>query len=108
MPSKEPSTITTLFLPPPEKVDIVARTLRGLANEQRLQILCLLSENNEMSVGELMQYLDLSQSALSQHLAKLKADNFVSSRKDGLSVFYKVERQDILEILHLLHGLYCA
>ena len=36
------------------------------------------------------------------------ADNFVSSRKDGLSVFYKVERQDILEILHLLHGLYCA
>ena len=108
MPSKEPSTITTLFLPPPETVDIVARTLRGLANEQRLQILCLLSENNEMSVGELMQYLDLSQSALSQHLAKLKADNFVSSRKDGLSVFYKVERQDILEILHLLHGLYCA
>ena len=100
--------ITTVFLPSPDKVSTVARTLRGLANEQRLQILCLLSENKEMSVGELMQYLDLSQSALSQHLAKLKADNFVSSRKDGLSVFYKVERQDILEILHLLHGLYCS
>ena len=108
MSSKKPSTITTLFLPPPEKVEIVARTLRGLANEQRLQILCLLSENKEMSVGELMQYLDLSQSALSQHLAKLKAEKFVSSRKEGLSVHYQVERQDILEILHLLHGLYCS
>ncbi len=108
MSPKKSVPITTVYLPPPEKVSIVARTLKGLANEQRLQILCLLSENKEMSVGELMQYLDLSQSALSQHLAKLKADKFVSSRKDGLSVFYKVERQDILEILHLLHGLYCA
>lgn len=108
MSEKKPSSITTVFLPPPEKVGIVARTLRGLANEQRLQILCLLSENSEMSVSELMQYLDLSQSALSQHLAKLKAENFVSSRKEGLSVYYKVERQDILEILHLLHGLYCS
>lgn len=102
-----PSNITTVFLPPPEKVSAVARTLRGLANEQRLQIICLLSENKEMSVSDLMEYLDLSQSALSQHLAKLKAENFVSSRKKGLNVYYKVERQDILEILHLLHGLYC-
>ncbi len=108
MSPKKSVPITTVYLPPPEKVSIVARTLKGLANEQRLQILCLLSENKEMSVGELMQYLDLSQSALSQHLAKLKAENFVSSRKDGLNVYYQVEREDILEILHLLHGLYCS
>jgi len=108
MPSKKSNALTTLFLPPPEEVGKVARTLRGLANEQRLQILCLLSENKEMSVSELMKYLDLSQSALSQHLSKLKAENFVSSRKQGLSVYYKVEREDILEILHLLHELYCS
>ncbi len=103
-----PPPITTLFLPSPERASRVARTLRGLANEQRLQILCLLSENREMPVSELMNYVDLSQSALSQHLAKLKAEGFVSSRKEGLSVIYRVERQDILEILHLLHGLYCS
>lgn len=108
MTQKDSEAITTVFLPPPEKVGEVARTLRGLANEQRLQVLCLLSENKEMSVSELMEHLELSQSALSQHLSKLKADNFVSSRKQGLSVYYKVEREDILEILHLLHELYCS
>lgn len=108
MPLSRDSSITTVFLPPPDKVRRVAQTLKGLANEQRLQILCLLSENKEMSVGELMRFLDLSQSALSQHLAKLKSENFVSSRKEGLSVYYQVERPDILEILHLLHGLYCS
>ncbi len=78
-----------------------------LSNERRLEVLCLLSENGEMSVGALLENLDLSQSALSQHLSKLRAERFVETRKEGLSVFYRVERDDIQKLLHLLHTLYC-
>ena len=78
-----------------------------LSNERRLAVLCLLSENGEMSVGALLEHLDLSQSALSQHLSKLRAERFVETRKKGLSVYYRVEREDIQKLLHLLHTLYC-
>ncbi|MGK0236979.1 MAG: DNA-binding transcriptional ArsR family regulator [Candidatus Pelagisphaera sp.] len=78
-----------------------------LSNERRLEVLCLLSENGEMSVGALLKHLDLSQSALSQHLSKLRAERFVETRKEGLSVYYRVEREDIQKLLHLLHTLYC-
>jgi len=81
--------------------------LSVLSNERRLEVLCLLSENGEMSVGALLENLDLSQSALSQHLSKLRAERFVETRKEGLSVFYRVERDDIQKLLHLLHTLYC-
>jgi DNA-binding transcriptional ArsR family regulator len=81
--------------------------LSVLSNERRLEVLCLLSENGEMSVGALLKHLDLSQSALSQHLSKLRAERFVETRKEGLSVYYRVEREDIQKLLHLLHTLYC-
>lgn len=96
------------FLPPPQKVKQVARILSALANERRLEIICLLSENREMSVGELLTHLELSQSALSQHLSRLRSDGFVETRKEGLNVFYRVERDDIRSLLGLLHSLYCA
>lgn len=81
--------------------------MSALSNERRLEVLCLLSENGEMSVGALLKHLDLSQSALSQHLSKLRAERFVETRKEGLSVYYRVEREDIQKLLHLLHTLYC-
>jgi len=102
-----PNNSSPTFLPPPEKVKEVTRVLSTLSNERRLAVLCLLSENGEMSVGALLEHLDLSQSALSQHLSKLRAERFVETRKKGLSVYYRVEREDIQKLLHLLHTLYC-
>ena len=95
------------FQPSSEKVREVARLLSMLANERRLEVLCLLSEQGEMTVGQLLEYLELSQSALSQHLSKLRAERFVESRKEGLNIFYRVDREDIKTILKTLHGLYC-
>lgn len=105
-PKAKPSPKTT-FLPPPDKLEKVARLLGTLGNERRLEVLCLLSENGEMNVSELLSCLDLSQSALSQHLSKLRTDRFVESRRDGLNIYYRVEREDLRQILNLLHELYC-
>jgi DNA-binding transcriptional ArsR family regulator len=66
-----------------------ARLLKLLANEQRLTVLCRLS-GSEMSVGELGEYVNLSQSALSQHLAKLRADGLVATRRDAQTIYYRL------------------
>ena len=62
--------------------------LKAMANERRLQILCLL-HNQELSVGELCSKLELSQSALSQHLAWLRRDGLVNTRKEAQTVFIR-------------------
>ncbi len=66
-----------------------ARMLKLLANEQRLTVLCRLA-GGEMSVSELGAYVDLSQSALSQHLAKLRADGLVATRRDAQTIYYRL------------------
>ena len=81
--------------------------LKQLANENRLWILCQLLEG-ELSVGELNQRVELSQSALSQHLAKLRQDGLVSTRKDGLNVYYSLDNPAVAKVLETLHGIYCA
>jgi DNA-binding transcriptional ArsR family regulator len=72
----------------PRAVD-AARLLKLLANEQRLTVLCRLS-GSEMSVTELGEYVNLSQSALSQHLAKLRADGLVATRRDAQTIYYRL------------------
>ncbi len=81
-------------------------TLKAMANERRLQILCLLYEK-EYSVGELCGCLDLSQSALSQHLAWLRRENIVTTRKEAQVVFYSLASDEVKKIMNLLHDLYC-
>jgi ArsR family transcriptional regulator, virulence genes transcriptional regulator len=66
-----------------------ARLLKLLANEQRLTVLCRLS-HAELSVTELGEYINLSQSALSQHLAKLRADGLVATRRDAQTIYYRL------------------
>lgn len=66
-----------------------ARLLKLLANEQRLTVLCRLS-HAELSVTELGEYVNLSQSALSQHLAKLRADGLVATRRDAQTIYYRL------------------
>lgn len=65
--------------------------LKAMANERRLQILCML-HNQELSVGELCTKLELSQSALSQHLAWLRRDELVATRKEAQTVYYTLKK----------------
>jgi len=66
-----------------------ARLLKLLANEQRLTVLCRLS-GAELSVTELGEYVNLSQSALSQHLAKLRAEGLVATRRNAQTIYYRL------------------
>ena len=79
--------------------------LKAMANEQRLLILCLLVEN-ELSVGDLQSEIDLSQSALSQHLAVLREAGFVNTRREAQTVFYSLPNGPIKKIMQALHKIY--
>ncbi|MDR6672596.1 DNA-binding transcriptional ArsR family regulator [Xanthomonas translucens] len=84
-----------------------ARLLKALGNEKRLLLLCLLVDH-EHSVGELNARLDLSQSALSQHLALLREDGLVQTRRDGQTIYYSLVPGPAQRILDTLHGIYCS
>lgn len=82
-----------------------ARLLKLLANEQRLTVLCRLS-GEEMSVTELGEYVNLSQSALSQHLAKLRADGLVATRRDAQTIYYRLSDPIAERLIGVLCELY--
>lgn len=84
-----------------------AKLLKALANEKRLMVLCLLVEG-ERSVGELNAELDLSQSALSQHLAVLRADGLVVTRREAQTIYYSLAKGPAQRIIETLHGIYCG
>lgn len=81
--------------------------LKSIAHEGRLLVLCYLSEAGELSVGELAERVGLSQSALSQHLAKLRAEGLVATRKQAQTVYYRIDQPKVLTLLSVLHDLYC-
>ena len=81
--------------------------LKAMGNEHRLQILCLLVEN-EFNVGELHARLALSQSALSQHLAVLRDAQFVHTRRVAQTVFYSLADGPVQQIMQTLHNIYCG
>lgn len=81
--------------------------LKSISHEGRLLVLCYLSEAGEMSVGELSERVGLSQSALSQHLAKLRAEGLVATRKEAQTVYYRIGQPKVLTLLSVLHDLYC-
>lgn len=80
--------------------------LKGLANESRLMIMCVLSEG-EVSVGQLNQRIKLSQSALSQHLAILREQGLVKTRRESQTIYYRLEDSAAMNIIELLHKVYC-
>jgi ArsR family transcriptional regulator, virulence genes transcriptional regulator len=84
-----------------------ARLLKALANDKRLMILCLLVDG-ELSVGEINARVDLSQSALSQHLALLRADGLVRTRREAQTIHYAIEDGPAKRIIETLHGIYCS
>jgi DNA-binding transcriptional ArsR family regulator len=84
-----------------------ARMLRLLANEKRLLMLCQLVSAGEMNVGTLAEAVGLSQSALSQHLAKLREDRLVATRREAQTIYYRLADPKAAQILALLRDLYC-
>lgn len=85
-----------------------AQLLKMLASEKRLLILCFLAVRGEMAVGELVVPVKLSQSALSQHLAKLRADGLVEFRRDAQTLYYRVADPRALRLLQVLKEIYCG
>jgi len=81
--------------------------LKSLANESRLAILCVLA-NGECSVGRLNEILELSQSALSQHLAVLREQGLVQTRRESQTIYYRLADTPALDVIALLHDIYCA
>lgn len=88
------------------QADAAAALLKVLGNAQRLRILCLLVEG-EHSVGEINAQVALSQSALSQHLAVLREQGLVSTRREAQTIHYALAEGPARAILETLHALYC-
>ncbi len=85
-----------------------ARMLKLLGNENRLLILCSLIAHGEMKVGGLIKAVGLSQSALSQHLALLRADGLITFRRESQTLHYRVNDPRAARILKLLKDIYCG
>jgi len=84
-----------------------AQMLKLLANENRIMILCRLVAQREMSVGNLAAAVGLSQSALSQHLARMREEGLVAARRDAQSIYYRVADPNARRVLTLLKNIYC-
>lgn len=85
----------------------VASILRAIANERRLLILCRLVEQGEANVNSLAESVGLSQSALSQHLAKMRDEGLVTYRRESQTLWYRIADPRIEDLFTTLHRLYC-
>jgi DNA-binding transcriptional ArsR family regulator len=90
-----------------ESAQEAAHLLKALGNRHRLSILCLLLDG-EKSVGQLVHLIGLSPSALSQHLARLRHDGLVRTRRSAQVIYYTLEGAQARALLETLHGLYCC
>lgn len=84
-----------------------AALLKALANPQRLLILCNLADG-ELTVGELIARLPLSQSATSQHLAVLREQRIVATRRVAQTIHYSLQPGPAARVIEVLHGIYCG
>ena len=80
--------------------------LKGLANENRLIVLCSLAAG-ELSVGELNEVVPLSQSALSQHLSALRESGLVLTRRESRTIYYRLNGDNALRIIEVLQSIFC-
>jgi DNA-binding transcriptional ArsR family regulator len=89
------------------KAGQVADLLSALANDRRLLILCKLVETGEATVGALADDVGLSQSALSQHLARMREEGIVTFRREAQTLWYRIADPRVETLLATLHRLYC-
>ncbi|MCV6575809.1 MAG: metalloregulator ArsR/SmtB family transcription factor [Cohaesibacter sp.] len=90
-----------------DQADKVARLLKLLGNGNRLRILCQLADGPEKSVTSLSNALNLSQSALSQHLAKMREDGLVCGRRDAQTIYYSLCDTNAEKVMTVLKDIYC-
>jgi DNA-binding transcriptional ArsR family regulator len=90
-----------------QNAEQASELLKNLANPSRLLVLCALV-TREHTAGELEQIVGLSQSAVSQHLARLRKDGIVSTRRDGQKIHYALCDLRAARILETMHGIFCA
>lgn len=89
------------------KAGEVSTLLRAMGNTRRLMVLCKLVEHGEMTVGDLARDVGLSQSALSQHLAKMRDEGLVAFRRDSQMLWYRISDPRTEMLLATLYELYC-
>jgi DNA-binding transcriptional ArsR family regulator len=87
--------------------DGATELLKALANRHRLMIVCQLIDK-ERSVGELAEALGIRDSTVSQHLALLRKDGLVGTRRDGQTIFYSITNPAARAVLEVLYGEFCA
>ena len=90
-----------------EHASDAAGLMKALGNESRLMILCVLAEG-ERSVGELNTIIPLSQSALSQQLARLRQQGLVDTRRESQTIYYSLASGPADRVINLLHDIYCG
>jgi DNA-binding transcriptional ArsR family regulator len=96
-----PASVTVL-----ENARAASDFLKALAHETRLAILCLLAEG-EKTVTDLEEVTGLRQPAVSQQLARLRAEELVAARRDGKNIYYALARPEVREIVEVLHRAFC-
>ncbi len=84
-----------------------AALLRSVGNENRLLVLCLLIEHGELSVGQLLEYLELSPSALSQHLARMREEGLVANRRQAQTLYYRIDDPAVTALVASLKTIFC-
>jgi DNA-binding transcriptional ArsR family regulator len=89
------------------KAGEAAQLLKLLANENRLLILCRLVLARELSVNDLVDAVGISQSALSQHLAKMREEGLLATRREAQTVYYRIADPNAERLLALLKAIYC-
>ncbi|MDP2696845.1 helix-turn-helix transcriptional regulator [Thalassospira sp.] len=89
-----------------QKAERASGLLKAMSNRSRLMVLCQLQEG-EKSVGELEKIIGLSQSALSQHLARLRRDQLVKTRREAQTIYYSLNGHEAITVIKTLYDLYC-
>ncbi|KPQ12109.1 MAG: ArsR family transcriptional regulator [Saliniramus fredricksonii] len=88
------------------KADMVAQLLTALGHSKRLMAMCRMMDE-EVSVGTLAESVGLGQSALSQHLSKLRALGLVTTRREGQTIYYRLASEEARELIGTLYRLFC-
>ncbi|MET0588075.1 MAG: metalloregulator ArsR/SmtB family transcription factor [Novosphingobium sp.] len=102
-----------MFKPPMDlaafemKASLVSETLKSMGNPRRLMVLCKLVEHGEMTVSDLAEAVGLSQSALSQHLGRMRDEGLVTFRRESQTLWYSIADPRVETLLATLYELYC-
>lgn len=88
-------------------VDEASELMKALSNQHRLLILCRLI-GGEQSVGQLAEFLGIRDSTVSQHLALLRRDGIIAGRRDGQTIWYRIESDSAREVVSVLYNQFCA